>query len=276
VIRALSFALVALGLLSGPTQVRAQSAPADVRPRYRIDPVADPALVAASLGFAVLSEAVIHSGELAVVTPGPTSRILGIDRWVAERDGPLAGSDLTSTLAVGALMAWGVADSALTGTVRDGDGWSELAIYVEVLLVNWAVGNLAKLAVRRPRPRAYLQVRETGSVDGDTDTSLSFYSLHSAFAAGMTAAASYLAFRRDPGSALAWTTLGVGTALTLFTGLQRMLAMAHFPTDVLAGILVGGGIGLLVAHAHSADSAVSVLPATDGSSWLGGLVGGQF
>jgi membrane-associated phospholipid phosphatase len=36
----------------------------------------------------------------------------------------------------------------------------------------------------------------------------------------------------------------------LVTGWLRMKALAHFPSDVLAGYLIGGGFGILIPQLH--------------------------
>ena len=53
----------------------------------------------------------------------------------------------------------------------------------------WLICNLFKMAVRRPRPRAYIELRETGSVSPGTQEALSFYSLHTALAATLASTA---------------------------------------------------------------------------------------
>lgn len=266
--------LAVAGLLSlGPPAANAQEAP----PLYELDPVVDGSISAMALGFAGFSEVAIRSGELRPQPPRTLDSLIFLDRWVAERDEPTGGSSLLSTGAVLAMMAWGITDSLLTEYVRtdvEGQGWAQMVIYAETVILNWAIGNMAKLAVRRPRPESYAAERLMMPRE-DTDVALSFYSVHTALSAGLTATASYFAFTRDPGSVEAWLTLGAGAAITVFTGVQRMLALAHFPTDVIAGALFGTGIGLLVPHLHRADTgAVIVAPMTDGQSTAGLAVSG--
>lgn len=268
---------VVLALLGAGTARAQDRRSLDELPRYELDPVVDGALGVMAVGFAGFSELAIRSGELAPQTPAGTDTLLGIDRWVAERSDPVSSAGPISTVAVAGMLVWGGVDALLTETVRrhvDGQGWAELAIYAEVAAIEWAIGNMAKLAVRRPRPRAYREYERTGTLP-DTDSSLSFYSLHTAFTAGLTAATSYVAWARDPGSPEAWLTLALGSAVTIFTGVQRILALAHFPTDVMAGALFGTGIGLIVPHLHRADGeGPTVAPLTDGQTTAGLVVSG--
>lgn len=246
-------------------------------PLYGADPVIDGSVGAMALGFAGFSELAIRSGELRPQPPRGLDSLIFLDRWVAERDEATFGSSALSTAAVIAMMGWGITDSLLTEYVRagvEGQGWVEMLLFTETVIVNWAFGNMAKLAVRRPRPEAYAAERRM-EPRTDTDAALSFYSVHTALAAGMTATASYLAFARAPGSVEAWLTFGIGSAVTVFTGIQRVLALAHFPTDVMAGALIGAGIGLLVPHLHRVDCGdTTVAPVTDGRSTAGLVVNG--
>jgi hypothetical protein len=41
-----------------------------------------------------------------------------------------------------------------------------------------------------------------------------------------------------------------GTLLTAFVSYERVRAGAHFPTDVIAGSMAGGSIGVIVPHMH--------------------------
>lgn len=107
-----------------------------------------------------------------------------------------------------------------------------LAVALAVALTKAAVA-LAKEAVERPRPETAF-----GSYD-----SFSFPSGHSA-----SAAALYMTFAvllaRDHRGAVRALILWLGALLTVVVGLTRILLGAHFPTDVLAGWLVGALGGL--------------------------------
>ena len=87
----------------------------------------------------------------------------------------------------------------------------------------------------------------------DTNRELSFYSGHTAVAAGLSATATYLAFERDPDGWQPWVLLGSGALITGFVGVQRVRSRSHFPTDILAGAVFGAAIGVLVPHMHLMD-----------------------
>jgi len=131
-------------------------------------------------------------------------------------------------------------------------------MYAEALSVTWALTNLTKVAFRRPRPIAYIDRLDAIAGGQDpatydntsTDSALSFFSGHAANAGAVAATATYLAFARAPGTTRAWLTFAAGIGLTSFVGVERVRSGAHFPTDVMAGALVGAGVGVLVVHLH--------------------------
>jgi membrane-associated phospholipid phosphatase len=71
--------------------------------------------------------------------------------------------------------------------------------------------------------------------------------------------------------------LAGGVVLTTFVGVERVRSGSHFPTDVIAGALVGAGVGVLVVHLHRDTTKrpiwVGALPVEGGG---GVTVGGLF
>lgn len=230
------------------------STPTQATPRYAIDPVRDGAILGAAGGFAVLTEAIVSTGEIRPQAPGDPALLLPFDRPTALAAHPEASSKILSDLSVGLAISYCLADivrAELTDQPEGAFGYSVL--YLETVAINIAVADLVKIAVRRPRPRAYIALREGRSLDA-TDLSLSFYSLHTALTAGLGATATHLAFSRDPGGAEGWILLGATVALTGFIGVQRVRDRAHFTTDVVAGALAGAGIGVLVPALHHLEA----------------------
>ena len=229
---------------------------------FDIDPVADGAMIAVSLGFASMLELINSTGEIRpqqISEDFHSSQLLWIDRSaVTQTVDPHAKGYSDAGLYVAA--AYAVLDPILSG-VREQSVQTALAdavLYAEAVSFTMAATNLVKMSVRRPRPIAYIEAEahkgeDPPYVNSETDSALSFFSGHAAITATISSTATYLAFARSPHTARPWITLGVGTALTTFVAVERVRAGAHFPTDVIAGTILGAGIGLLVPHLHRSD-----------------------
>ena len=260
------------------------------RVTFDIDPVADSAMIAVSLGFAGTLELINSTGEIRPQQIAPNfsrSNLFFIDRAaVAQTPDPKASG--YSNIGLGAAVAFAFIDPILSG-VREKSvqtGLADAFMYAEGISFTMAMTNIVKMAVRRPRPIAYIDAEahqgEVGYTNNSTDSALSFFSGHAAITATVGATATYLAFARAPHSARPWITFGVATALTTFVSIERVRAGKHFPTDVIAGSIAGAGIGIVVPHLHRTDDIrqrriwVGYSPVGDGAQ--GGLlnVSGSF
>jgi membrane-associated phospholipid phosphatase len=216
---------------------------------YKFTPVEDGAVLSLSAGLGLLSQAIVSTGEIRPQEAVDAHLLLSIDRPFALNPTPESSGRLLSNLAIGAAIAGVAVDSALCFWLDRGDSaWTYAGLYAQTIAINIAVANVTKMAVRRPRPRAYA-MRE-GNTPAPTDDALSFYSLHTALTAGLTATAAHFAFTRWDEGAIPWIIVGTGVLVTTFVGWQRVRARAHFPTDVIAGAMIGAGIGVLVPATH--------------------------
>jgi undecaprenyl-diphosphatase len=124
-----------------------------------------------------------------------------------------------------------------------------------------ALTQVLKLAVRRPRPTQYDPQRGLGSVEHQ----LSFPSGHTAATAAIAAASATTFVLRHRSSPWRFVVIGAAVAVTALTGYGRVGGGMHFPTDVLAGALLGGSIGVLVPGWHRR-------PVSDASLRTGGVL----
>lgn len=236
---------------------RVEAAPKG-RTTFDIDPIADSAMIAVSLGFAGTLELINSTGEIRpqqIAQNFHTSQLIWIDRSTATRTpDPNAGS--YASVGLGLALAYAVIDPIMSG-VREKSvqtGLADAFMYAEALSFTLAMTNIVKIAVRRPRPIAYIDAaNDPNYANTSTDSALSFFSEHAALTATVSATATYLAFARSPHTARPWITLLVGAGLTTFVSVERVRAGAHFPTDVIAGSIAGAGIGLVVPHLHRTD-----------------------
>lgn len=224
---------------------------------FQVDPVADITFITVALGFAGVSQLIISTGEIRPQRPIDPNQLLAIDRGAVTQTFD-SNAATYSNVGLYAAVGFAVLDPVLSG-LRDGRdaGVVDAVLYAESLSLTFALTDLAKIAVRRPRPSAYVAQAQLDKQFGpnapaisDTDQSLSFFSGHAAILATTTATATYLAFSRSPRSWRPWVTLALGTLLTAGVSFERVRAGAHFPTDVVAGALTGGAVGILVPHLH--------------------------
>jgi membrane-associated phospholipid phosphatase len=246
-----------------PSVARA-SPPSPQAPRFAVDPVADGVVTATSEGFALLLGAVLSTGEIRPRAPtSDPSVLLPIDRAAVTSAVDRSAGTFSDVIQWSA-TAFAVLDPILTGAR---DGWDALVVdavmYAESTALTAALTDILKIAVRRPRPFDYAEPSTT-----NTDATLSFPSGHASGVAAVAATATYLAFVRSPNTARPWITLAIGAVLTSLVGVERVRAGAHFPTDVIAGSILGGSVGVLVPHLHEHETPlvwVGIAPSPDGS-----------
>ena len=101
------------------------------------------------------------------------------------------------------------------------------------MLVAWNLGLLAKIIVHRARP-----------IVKDPISHAPGYSFPSGHAFNIAVAVTVLVFLLWPLMSVLVRRLavGAGTVLALAVGLDRIFLGVHFPSDVLAGLLLGVGI----------------------------------
>lgn len=267
----------------------ATSAPDPVPPpstRFTADPVADTGIVALGLTFSLLSAAILGTGEIRPQQIRPSftdSSLLGIDR-PALRQSIDKNASSFSNFGLYAAVAFAVGDT-VADVFREGKSaaLTDFVMYAEAISITQGLTNIAKIAFRRPRPIAYIDRKAYLDAGGDpltydnasTDSALSFFSGHASAVASIASAATYISFVRSPHGIRPWLTLAGSVALTSFVSYERVRAGAHFPTDVIAGSLVGAGIGALVVHLHREDAGqrpvwVGFNPASGGGTLTAG------
>jgi membrane-associated phospholipid phosphatase len=134
-------------------------------------------------------------------------------------------------------------------------------MYAETILLSGAVSNLTKEFSRRPRPFVY----NTG-YDANKQTTYahhSFISGHSTFAFAMMSLTATVFRDYHRGSPWVPVVYAGCAALATLSSSSRYLSGDHFPTDLLAGAVVGAlsGWGVPKLHARrAADTRLSVFP----------------
>ena len=245
-------------------------AAAEPRPAGRVtfqsDPIADGAIIVVSLGSAGVLELINSTGEIRPQQIAPNfdrNNLVWIDR-AAVNDNLHPSAGTASNIGLFVAGAYALVDPVLSG-VREHSvqtGLVDAIIYSETVALTMALTNIVKMAVRRPRPIAYVEAEAAEAhkaaddppySSSSTDSSLSFFSGHASMTGAIGATATYLAFARSPGTWRPWVTLSLATTVCTLTSIYRVRAGKHFPTDVLAGAFAGAGIGIVVPHLHRTE-----------------------
>lgn len=129
------------------------------------------------------------------------------------------------------------------------DAGTITTIYGQALLINSGLTALIKTTVRRTRPYVYRSdlALEEKLTKGARQ---SFWSGHTSQTATMCFLSAQMYSDYHPDSKwkpVMWTA---AASVPLATGIFRMTAGKHFPTDVLAGYISGAAIGILLPRIH--------------------------
>lgn len=230
---------LAAALFLSPGEARAHGSP------YRLKWHYDAALVATGAAGS-LAAFVGYPPVACFPECEPPPGMLGIDRSVIGNYSPPAHS-LANVLVLGLVLSPLVINAADSRF----DGWAEdTFVMLETILVTQALTQLSKAAVRRSAPLVYDPTAAREDVESP-DASRSFISGHTStsFAAATSYAVTF--WKRHPTSPWRFVVLGVGEALALAVGLLKIEAGYHYPTDIAAGALVGGSMGLLIPMLHT-------------------------
>ena len=129
----------------------------------------------------------------------------------------------------------------------------EEVVLAETFLINEGLTALAKSLAARPRPFIYGVT--SGSALSQRDTYTSFYSGHTSTSFAMTFAfaKTYIARKNYKHPILAY---GIALALGGATGILRVSAGKHFPTDVMMGAATGTSLGVTLPNLHQVTTSV--------------------
>lgn len=189
--------------------------------------------------------------------PCDPSELNWLDRRVAGRWSPrwATTSDLLRLgLGVVPVVALWV-DQGFLNMVND------LVVIYQSALIAASLSGLSSISAGRGRPYVYgtaAPVETRTSPEG----ALAFFSGHASMAFALSTSTFWTFQRTHRDGPIPWIVLGVGTAGATGVAVARVMAGRHFPTDVLAGAVVGLGIGTLIPMMHGLP--VQIVPEMSG------------
>ncbi len=179
--------------------------------------------------------------------PCDSTRLWPLDRRTIGL--PREGVSMGSTLVMGATFAGAGALIALSRRGEPAAGtaaWEDLAILAEAVEIDELATQWAKVLFHRARPVLYTSA---ASQNPTVDAGRSFPSGHASFAfASAAAAASILQRRHELGRHKVEVVLLFAGATA--TSVLRVAAHKHFPTDVVAGAVLGTAVGWVLPQLH--------------------------
>jgi membrane-associated phospholipid phosphatase len=221
-------------------------APSEARP-LRFDARLVPSGAVLGATAAVALAPVLLSGHLphATCAPCDPAGLSFLDRGTV---GPVRTG--AATLSDGALFATlGASGLLLAGEAhRDwGTAREDLTVFAQAVGTATLLTNWAKVLFHRPRPYRY--VAAAAGTGGAAESGLGFPSGHTTGA--FAAAFAYWSIQSRRGTASARRPQIVAlVSFAAITGVLRVVAREHFPTDVMAGAALGAVVGWAVPRLY--------------------------
>jgi membrane-associated phospholipid phosphatase len=159
---------------------------------------------------------------------------------------------------IGGALVGSALDNSFTESDHRFRGFaSDALVMIETTGMATLTTHIIRYGVRRPRPTQYVG----GNTDIDMaaqERHLSFPSGHATSAAAISTSFATTFWLRHPESPWRWVVAGGSVVAAGVSGYGRVGAGRHFPSDVIAGQLIGTAFGILVPLAHRADVQVNV------------------
>lgn len=191
-----------------------------------------------------------------------------IDRGAVSNWSPEV-AELSDFTSYGGIALFGIG-SAIIGKGK-GENWKVGLLFGEAIVLNAGLTELAKNVFRRPRPYlygTYLSIAEKD--DMGKEGWRSFWSGHTSNT--MCAAVFFSTVFSDlyPDSKFRLPVWIGAVGLAAYTGVLRYQAGKHFPTDIIAGGIIGSVLGYAIPRIHrTKGNTMSYYPVIQGNGALG-------
>lgn len=129
-------------------------------------------------------------------------------------------------------------------------------MYVETVLLAYALKDFGKVLVNKPRPYMYNNTYPQKEIENG-DWNKSFPSGHTTLAFTGAAYTSYVFSKYNPSSSWKWPVIISSYALASAVGISRVASGNHFITDVLCGAAIGTCCGIVVPFLHTLNAKIN-------------------
>jgi membrane-associated phospholipid phosphatase len=228
------------------------------RPAYQL--YAEYDLPALGIGVVFAAARAIRTQKAYCAPRCDPADLNGFDRLTAGRWQPTWThvSNVGIALVIAAPIGYLLAEEGSLNMLNDA------VVIGESALLASSLSTIMTVAAGRPRPFLYgdkAPLEDRNSVDA----SMSFISSHTAISFAISTS-TWMTYRRfHPDSRAHWAVLAIGDAAASVVGLARMFAGRHFPTDVIAGAVVGTSVGVLVPALHRSPVQVAPTASSEGA-----------
>ena len=134
------------------------------------------------------------------------------------------------------------------------------------IITTYSVSHLPKAMIRRYRPYSY-----NDEVDDEIrrlpGATLSFFSAHTSVSFASAVFLSTTFNKYNPDSNLTPYIWGTSLLIATAVGYLRYASGNHFPTDIIAGAIVGSIIGYLIPLIHESDKGTKELVVPAGNPY---------
>ena len=153
-----------------------------------------------------------------------------------------------------------------TSSAVRNDAGTYTTMFLQNILTTYSVSHLPKALIRRYRPYSYNDEVED-EIRSSPAAKLSFFSAHTSVAFASAVFLSITFNKYNPDSNLTPYIWGTSLLISSAVGYLRYASGNHFPTDLIAGAIIGSVVGFLIPLIHESNEEEKQLFAPAGNPY---------
>ncbi len=139
-----------------------------------------------------------------------------------------------------------------TSSAVRNDAGTYTTMFLQNILTTYSVSHLPKALIKRYRPYSYNDEVED-EIRSSPAATLSFFSAHTSVSFASAVFLSTTFNKYNPDSNLTPYIWGTSLLLSSAVGYLRYASGNHFPTDIIAGAIIGSVVGFLIPLIHESN-----------------------